>query len=76
MKYLPHAQTALELPKHLAGNDSEADLFDRVAESNSVLGRHQIAEEMYRQLVTLREKVFGKVPERHHAGPYGQLYKC
>ncbi|RYP06025.1 hypothetical protein DL765_009639 [Monosporascus sp. GIB2] len=58
MGYLPHAQTALE-----CGGDAterEIDLLFKMAESYSILGRYQVAEAIYRQLLKLQEQVLGE----------------
>ncbi|RYP79040.1 hypothetical protein DL771_000018 [Monosporascus sp. 5C6A] len=58
MKYLPHAQAALE-----CGNDvtqGETDLLFNIAASYSVLGKYKEAEVIYRQTIELEEKLLGK----------------
>ena len=49
MKYLPHAQAALEFREYLEGGKVHASLLFNVAESNSLQGQYQKAEQMYRQ---------------------------
>jgi tetratricopeptide (TPR) repeat protein len=60
LKYLPHAQTALNCGEDTADERAELDLLFNVAESYSVLGKYQEAEQMYRQVLELREKVLGR----------------
>ncbi|KID85971.1 kinesin light chain [Metarhizium guizhouense ARSEF 977] len=60
MKYLPHAQAALEFREHPEGGKVDASLLFNVAESYSLLGQYQKAERMYRQTLQLKEKVLGK----------------
>ncbi|OAQ69057.1 kinesin light [Pochonia chlamydosporia 170] len=60
MKYLPHARAALEFREHLEGGKVDASLLYNVAQSYSLLGQYQKAEQMYRQTLQLHEKVLGK----------------
>ncbi|KHN99693.1 Tetratricopeptide-like helical [Metarhizium album ARSEF 1941] len=60
MKYLPHAQAALDLGKHLEGERVDARLSFLVAASYELLGNYQKAEQMYWQTLQLDEKDPGK----------------
>ncbi|KAK2597338.1 hypothetical protein QQS21_006034 [Conoideocrella luteorostrata] len=60
MKYLPHAQAALELRKHPGGGKVEASLLRDVADSYFLLAQYQKSEQMCRQSLQLSELVFGK----------------
>ena len=60
MKYLPHAQAALEFREHLEGGEVVASLLFKVAEGNSLQGQYQKAEQMHRQALQLHENVLGK----------------
>lgn len=60
MKYLPHAQAALEFREHPEGGKVDASLLFNVAESYSLLGQYQKSEQMHRQALQLYEKVLGK----------------
>ncbi|KAH6605145.1 kinesin light chain [Trichoderma cornu-damae] len=53
MEYLPHAQAALEFPGRSADSQAEGELLSRMAESHSLLGQFQAAEELYRQSLEL-----------------------
>ncbi|KID73289.1 Kinesin light chain 1 [Metarhizium brunneum] len=60
MKYLPHAQAALEFREHLEGGKVDASLLFNVAESYYLLGQYQKAKQLHQQSLQLREKVLGK----------------
>ncbi|OWT42400.1 phosphorylase superfamily [Pochonia chlamydosporia 170] len=60
MRYLPHAQAALEFREHAEGGKVDASLLYSVAESYSLLGRYQKAEQMHRQSLQVYETVLGK----------------
>ncbi|KAB5581164.1 hypothetical protein GE09DRAFT_1256464 [Coniochaeta sp. 2T2.1] len=57
MRYLPHAQAALEYGDDAA--EAEVDLLFHMAASFSILGKYKEAEAMYRQTLELRQKVLG-----------------
>jgi len=59
-KYLSHAQTALEFREDSTDEEAEWRLLFNVAESHSILGKYQEAEQMHRQALELKEKVLGK----------------
>jgi tetratricopeptide (TPR) repeat protein len=59
-KYLPHAQTALEFREDSTDEEAEWRLLFDVAESHSILGKYQEAEQMHRQTLELKKKVLGK----------------
>ncbi|RFU73729.1 kinesin light chain [Trichoderma arundinaceum] len=59
MKYLPHAQVALE-SANLSRKPVEADVLTKVAEANSVLAQYQTAEQMYRQALEIRRTLLGE----------------
>jgi tetratricopeptide (TPR) repeat protein/nucleoside phosphorylase len=59
-KYLPHAQTALEFREDSTDEEAERRLLFNVANSHSILGKYQEAEQMHRQTLELKEKVLGK----------------
>ncbi|OWT42405.1 kinesin light chain 3 [Pochonia chlamydosporia 170] len=60
MRYLPHAQAALEFREHPKGGKVDASLLHSVAESYFLLGQYQKAEQMHRQSLQVYEKVLGK----------------
>ncbi|KAK3935926.1 putative kinesin light chain [Diplogelasinospora grovesii] len=60
VKYLPHAQTALEFRKGSSDEETESYLLYNVAVSYHILGKYKEAEQMCRQTLELKEKVLGK----------------
>jgi hypothetical protein len=55
MKYLPHAQAALDVPEHPMSGNAGTRLLFNVAGSYSLLGQYQKAENMYRHTLQLKE---------------------
>jgi hypothetical protein len=53
MKYLPHAQSALEFREHGTDEEAETNLLQSVARGFSILGDYQKAEHMQRQAFEL-----------------------
>ncbi|RYP33540.1 hypothetical protein DL767_004715 [Monosporascus sp. MG133] len=58
MKYLPHAQAALECGDDVT--EGEPDLLFNIAESYFVLGKYKEAEAVNRQTLELKEKLLGR----------------
>ncbi|KAI1085927.1 hypothetical protein F5B19DRAFT_248199, partial [Rostrohypoxylon terebratum] len=58
MRYLPHGQAVLQLRNECA--DKETGLLFNVAQSYTVLGKYNEAEQMYRQTLELKERVLSK----------------
>ena len=68
-KYLPHAQTALEFREDSTDEEAEWRLLFNVANSHSILGKYQEAEQMHRQTLELKEKMLG----REHPDTLGSM---
>ncbi|KAK8924419.1 Nephrocystin-3 [Metarhizium anisopliae] len=60
IKYLPHAQAALEFHEHSTDKKVEARLASNIAASYYKLGKYRPAELRYRQAIQLYEEVLGK----------------
>ena len=60
MRYVSHAQAVLEFRGHFTDETAEARLVFNIAASHYLLGKYKEAEQMYRQMLELREKVLGK----------------
>jgi tetratricopeptide (TPR) repeat protein len=59
-KYIPHALTALEFREDSTDEEAEWRLLFNVADSLSILGKYQKAEQMHRQALELMEKALDK----------------
>lgn len=68
MKYLPHAQSALEFREHCTDKEAESDLLQSVGWGFSMLGDYRNAEHMYRQALELWEMWLGKEHPSRLAG--------
>lgn len=60
IEYLPHGQALLELRESSVDKAATASLLSKVAESLSMLGRYEDAEQMHQEALELRNKVLGK----------------
>ncbi|KAI1286514.1 hypothetical protein F5Y03DRAFT_146430 [Xylaria venustula] len=58
-KYLPHGQAVLEVDGTVNTEEKSSLLFN-IAESYSILGKYNNAEQLYRQTLELREGVLGR----------------
>lgn len=63
MKYLPHAQAALDFREGTGNKKAEGDLLFCVGVALFQLGKYAEAEQMNQQTLEIREKVLGK---EHH----------
>ncbi|KAH8645449.1 hypothetical protein BX600DRAFT_478139 [Xylariales sp. PMI_506] len=69
IKYIPHAQAVLEIRKDCTDARALIRLLTNVAESSHKLFRYSEAEEMYRQVVELKQKIYGS----DHPGALGSM---
>ncbi|EHK17779.1 uncharacterized protein TRIVIDRAFT_214185 [Trichoderma virens Gv29-8] len=60
MKYLPHAQAALDLPGDTVNRDVKSDLLSSVGSSLHLLGKYRESEAMHRQSFMLRKMLLGE----------------
>ncbi|KAL2138102.1 hypothetical protein VTI28DRAFT_7469 [Corynascus sepedonium] len=58
-RHLPHALTILGFQDHSTDNTAKSSLLFKVVESNSMLGKYQDVEALYRQTLKLQTQVLG-----------------